>query len=77
MRHLLPLRYIDAVVRAGSIRKAAEALGNINIETVVTIDKQPGNKARISLGFRKGDLARAQQRLEAAGIEIHKHHHSA
>jgi len=26
MRHLLPLRYIDAVVRAGSIRKAAEAL---------------------------------------------------
>jgi hypothetical protein len=61
----------------GELRKAAEALGNINIETVVTIDKQPGNKARISLGFRKGDLARAQQRLEAAGIEIHKHHHSA
>lgn len=26
MRHLLPLRYIDAVVRAGSIRRAAEAL---------------------------------------------------
>jgi DNA-binding transcriptional LysR family regulator len=26
MRHLLPLRFIDAVVRAGSIRKAAEAL---------------------------------------------------
>jgi DNA-binding transcriptional LysR family regulator len=26
VRHLLPLRYIDAVVRAGSIRKAAEAL---------------------------------------------------
>lgn len=26
MRHLLPLRYVDAVVRAGSIRKAAEAL---------------------------------------------------
>ncbi len=26
MRHLLPLHYIDAVVRAGSIRKAAEAL---------------------------------------------------
>jgi DNA-binding transcriptional LysR family regulator len=26
VRHLMPLRYIDAVVRAGSIRKAAEAL---------------------------------------------------
>ncbi|MEE4378863.1 MAG: LysR family transcriptional regulator [Candidatus Competibacteraceae bacterium] len=26
MRHLLPLRYIDAVARAGSIRKAAEML---------------------------------------------------
>jgi DNA-binding transcriptional LysR family regulator len=26
VRHLLPLQYIDAVVRAGSIRKAAEAL---------------------------------------------------
>lgn len=26
MRHLLPLQYVDAVVRAGSIRKAAEAL---------------------------------------------------
>lgn len=26
MRHLAPLRYIDAVVRAGSIRRAAEAL---------------------------------------------------
>jgi DNA-binding transcriptional LysR family regulator len=26
VRHLLPLRYIDAVVRAGSIRRAAEAL---------------------------------------------------
>lgn len=26
MRHLLPLRYIDAIVRAGSIRRAAEAL---------------------------------------------------
>jgi DNA-binding transcriptional LysR family regulator len=26
VRHLMPLRYVDAVVRAGSIRKAAEAL---------------------------------------------------
>ena len=26
MRHLLPLKYIDAVAKAGSIRKAAETL---------------------------------------------------
>ena len=26
MRHLLPFRYIDAIARAGSIRKAAETL---------------------------------------------------
>lgn len=61
----------------GQLRRAAEALGDINIETVVTIDKQPGNKARVSLGFQDADLAQAEQRLRDAGIQIHKHHHQA
>jgi len=61
----------------GQLRRAAEALGDINIETVVTIDKQPGNKARVSLGFQQDDLKEAEQRLRDAGIQIHKHHHQA
>ena len=61
----------------GQLRQAAEALGDINIETVVTIDKQPGNRARVSLGFEDAKLALAEERLRTAGIQIHKHHHQA
>jgi ACT domain-containing protein len=61
----------------GQLRRAAEALGDINIETVVTIDKQPGNRARVSLGFEDAKLALAEERLRTAGIQIHKHHHQA
>jgi len=61
----------------GQLRQAAEALGDINIETVVTIDKQQGNKARVSLGFQQSDLAEAERRLRAASIQIHRHHHQA
>lgn len=59
----------------GQLRRAAEALGDINIETVVSIDKQPGNQARVSLGFRDGDFAEAVNRLRAAHIPIHDHKH--
>jgi hypothetical protein len=59
----------------GQLRQAAEALGDINIETVVSIDKQPGNKARLSLGFQPGDFDEALNRLRAAHIPIHDHKH--
>ena len=58
----------------GQLRRAAEALGDINIETVVSIDKQQG-KARVSLGFQQGDVDEARGRLEAAHIPIFEHHH--
>jgi hypothetical protein len=58
----------------GQLRRAAEALGDINIETVVSIDKQQG-KARVSLGFQPGDLDEALSRLQAAHIPIFEHHH--
>jgi hypothetical protein len=58
----------------GQLRRAAEALGDINIETVVTIDKQQG-KARVSLGFQPGDFDEAVNRLRAAHIPIHDHKH--
>jgi hypothetical protein len=59
----------------GQLRRAAEALGDINIETVVSIDKQPGNRARVSLGFQPGDVEEALRRLRGANIPIHEHHH--
>jgi len=59
----------------GQLRRAVEALGDINIETVVSIDKQPGNKARVSLGFQPGDFDEAVRRLRAAHIPIHDHKH--
>lgn len=58
----------------GQLRRAAEALGDINIETVVSIDKQQG-KARVSLGFQPGDFDEAVNRLRAAHIPIHDHKH--
>ena len=58
----------------GQLRRAAEALGDINIETVVTIDKQQG-RARVSLGFRPDDFDEAVNRLRAAHIPIHDHKH--
>ena len=58
----------------GQLRRAAEALGDINIETVVSIDKQQG-KARVSLGFQPGDFDEAVKRLRDAHIPIHDHQH--
>jgi hypothetical protein len=59
----------------GQLRRAAEALGDINIETVVSVDKQPGNRARVSLGFQQNDYDEALRRLQAAHIPIHNHPH--
>lgn len=59
----------------GQLRRAVEALGDINIETIVTIDKQPGNRTRVSLGFQPGDFDEAVRRLRAAHIPIHDHKH--
>ena len=58
----------------GQLRRAAEAVGDINIETVVSIDKQQG-KARVSLGFQPGDFDEAVKRLRDAHIPIHDHKH--
>jgi hypothetical protein len=51
----------------GQLRRAAEALGDVNIETVISVDKQPG--------FRQEDYDTAVARLEAAHIQIHNHPH--
>ena len=59
----------------GQLRRAAEALGDINIETIVSVDSQPGNRARVSLGFQPGDYDEALARLRAAHIPIHNHPH--
>jgi hypothetical protein len=59
----------------GQLRRAAEALGDINIETIVSIDSQPGNRARLSLGFQQGDYDEAVARLKAGHISIHNHPH--
>ena len=59
----------------GQLRRAAEALAGINIESVVSIDKQ-GNRARVSLGFKDdATLRQAIERLRAANIPIHDHQH--
>jgi acetolactate synthase small subunit len=60
----------------GQLRRATEALEGINIETVISVDKQPGNRARVSLGFKdEQTLNQAIQRLQAANIQIHTHPH--
>jgi hypothetical protein len=59
----------------GQLRRAAEAVGDINIETIVSIDKMQG-KARVSLSFEDdATLAEAVRRLRAAHIQIHDHQH--
>src|SRR5215470_9014099 len=68
VRHLLPLRYIDAVVRAGSIRKAAESLSITSTalnRRILSMEQELGAPIfeRLSRGVR----------LSAAG-EILIHH---
>jgi len=59
----------------GQLRRAAEAVGDINIETIVSIDKMQG-KARVSLSFEdEATMAEAVRRLRAAHIQIHDHQH--
>lgn len=68
MRHLLPLQYIDAVARAGSIRKAAETLAITSTalnRRILTMEEDLG--VQIFERFPRG------VRLSAAG-EILIHH---
>ena len=54
----------------GQLKKAAEALAGINIETVISIGKRNG-KADVSLGFTKANYDNARQRLvEAPDVEV-------
>ena len=65
MRHLTPLHYIDAIVRAGSIRKAAETLAITSTalnRRVLALEEELGLEAMIRrfaifLAVERSDLA--------------------
>ena len=68
MRHLLPLQYIDAVARAGSIRKAAETLAITSTalnRRILTMEEDLG--VQIFERFPRG------VRLSAAGLILIHH----
>jgi hypothetical protein len=54
----------------GQLKKAAEAVGDINIETVISLGTR-GNKAVVSLGFQPDKWSDARNRLtNAADVDV-------